>query len=188
MTNIKDEINKTIEVLRSGRTILYPTDTIWGIGCDAKNEQAVEKIIQIKKRDPHKSFIVLLDDANKLESYIHDVPSIAWDLIEFAENPLTIIFPNARNLAKNVINEDGSVGIRIIKSGFAHELIKRFRNPLVSTSANLSGKPAAITLEDIDEEILRLVDHICKVPDSGTGQASTIMRLEVNGQFTFIRK
>src|SRR5688572_28496100 len=111
---MKEEINKTIEVLQKGGTILYPTDTIWGIGCDAKNEEAVEKVIKIKRRDPHKSFIILLDTPNKLESYIQDVPAVAWDLIEFSERPLTIIFPRAKNLAKNIINEDGSVGIRIV--------------------------------------------------------------------------
>lgn len=185
---MKEEINKTIEVLQKGGTILYPTDTIWGIGCDAKNEEAVEKVIKIKRRDPHKSFIILLDTPNKLESYIQDVPSVAWDLIEFSERPLTIIFPRAKNLAKNIINEDGSVGIRIVKSGFIHEVIKKFRNPVVSTSANLSGKPSAISFVDIEEDIVNAVDYVCNIPDSGTGEPSTIMKLEVNGQFTFLRK
>lgn len=186
---MKTELDQTLNVLKTGGTILYPTDTIWGIGCDACSEEAVQKIFSIKKRDPHKSLIILLDTPNKLQSYISEVPDIAWDLIEFAESPLTLILPGAKNLAPSVINQDGSVGIRILKEGsFAYELVKRFRKPLVSSSANFSGKEAASHFGAIEQELIGAVDHVCDVPDEGTGSASTIMKLEQNGTFSFIRR
>ncbi len=181
-------IKEAIAVLKSGGIILYPTDTIWGIGCDACNEAAAERIIQLKKRSETKSFIVLLDQDHKLESYVKEIPAMAWDLLEFAENPLTLILPGAKNLARQVINEDGSVGIRIVKKGFAHELIKKYRFPITSTSANISGEPSALNFEAISEEIKSGVDYICHAEDTGSGKASTIMKLEINGQFSFIRQ
>jgi L-threonylcarbamoyladenylate synthase len=138
---MKQEIEKTLQVLKEGGVILYPTDTVWGLGCDATNETAVAKVNEIKGRAADKSLIVLLDNDSKLQSYVAEIPDVAYELIEYAENPLTIIFSGAKNLAKNVINTDGSIGIRVVKHNFCEQLLQRFRKPIVSTSANLSGEP-----------------------------------------------
>jgi len=187
---LKDDINKALEILQAGGIILYPTDTIWGLGCDATNEAAVEKIFKLKGRDAGKSLIVLLDTENKLQSYVSEVPEIAYDLIEFAENPLTIIYSGAKNLAKNVIHEDGSIGIRVAKHPFCEQLIQRFRKPIVSTSANISGQPSPKNFSEIDEEILKGVDYVVEYgqDDLSEKKASTIMKLEPDGRFAFIRR
>lgn len=187
---LKEEVNKALEVLKSGGLILYPTDTVWGIGCDATNEDAINKVYQLKGRSESKSMIVLLDNENKLPSYVREVPDIAYDLIEYAEKPLTIIYSGAKNLAANLINADGSIGIRIVKHLFCEQLIERFRLPIVSTSANLSGQPAPPNFTAIDEEILNGVDYVVNwEQDSLTEHTpSTIMKLEPDGLFSFIRK
>jgi L-threonylcarbamoyladenylate synthase len=187
---LKDEVNKALAILQAGGLILYPTDTIWGIGCDATNTEAVEKIFKLKGRDAGKSLIVLLDSGNKLQSYVQEVPDIAYDLIEYAENPLTIIYSGAKNLAGNVIHKDGSIGIRIVKHPFCEALIQRFRKPIVSTSANLSGEPAPSNFGDISDAIKSGVDHIVDVDQSDLSQKkpSTIMKIEPDGRFAFIRR
>ncbi len=187
---LRDEINKALEVLKNGGVILYPTDTIWGLGCDATNVEAVEKLLKIKNRPAEKSLIVLLDVDSKLQSYIAEVPEVAYDLIEYAENPLTIVFPGAKNLASNVINADGSVGIRIVKHDFCTSVIQRFRKPIVSTSANLSGQPSPKFFDDIDPEILESVDLVVDFEQENrtVKKPSTIMKLSTGGQFEFIRK
>ncbi|PWS31465.1 L-threonylcarbamoyladenylate synthase [Pedobacter paludis] len=187
---LRDEINKAFEVLKSGGVILYPTDTIWGLGCDATNAEAVEKLLKIKNRPAEKSLIVLLDIDSKLQSYVNEVPEIAYDLIEYAENPLTIIFSGAKNLAPNVINADGSVGIRIVKHDFCTPLLQRFRKPIVSTSANLSGEPSPKFFDDIHPEILEAVDLVVDFEQENRSvkKPSTIMKLSPSGQFEFIRK
>ena len=187
---LKEEINKALEVLKNGGVILYPTDTIWGLGCDATNEEAVDKLLKIKNRPAEKSLIVLLDTDNKLQSYVSEIPEVAYDLIEYAENPLTIIFSNAKNLAKNVINADGSIGIRIAKHDFCTPVIQRFRKPIVSTSANLSGQPSPKFFDDIDPEIINAVDYVVDFEQENRTQKkpSTIMKLSPGGQFEFIRK
>jgi L-threonylcarbamoyladenylate synthase len=186
----KEEINKSLEVLKSGGIILYPTDTIWGIGCDATNTEAVAKIFALKKRADSKSMIILLDSDNKLQSYVSEVPDIAYDLIEYAENPLTIIYSGAKNLAPNVINEDGSIGIRIVKHDFCEQLIQRFRKPIVSTSANISGENSPTYFSEISQEIIDNVDYVVDLEQESKIQKrpSTIMKLEPDGQFIFIRK
>ncbi|HEY0668733.1 MAG TPA: L-threonylcarbamoyladenylate synthase [Sphingobacteriaceae bacterium] len=187
---MKSEIEKALEVLKEGGVILYPTDTIWGIGCDATNPAAVEKIFKLKGRDAKKSLIILLDTENKLEGYVQDVPSIAYDLIEYAENPLTIIYSGAKNLAANVIHEDGSIGIRIVKHQFCQALIQRFRKPIVSTSANISGQPAPANFSEISDKISDGVDYVVNLEQDDTTpqKPSTIMKLAPDGQFTFIRR
>ncbi|WP_316807072.1 L-threonylcarbamoyladenylate synthase [Pedobacter agri] len=187
---LKDEINKALEVIKNGGVILYPTDTIWGLGCDATNAAAVDKLLKIKNRPAEKSLIVLLDVDSKLQSYVKEIPEVAYDLIEYAENPLTIIFSDAKNLADNVINADGSVGIRIVKHDFCTPLIQRFRKPIVSTSANLSGKPSPKFFDDIDPEILDAVDYVVDFEQENRNikKPSTIMKLTPSGQFEFIRK
>lgn len=187
---MRDEINKALEVLKQGGLILYPTDTIWGIGCDATNEEAVSRIFKLKGRDESKSLIILLDSESKLPSYVYHVPDIAYDLIAYAEKPLTIIYSGAKNLATNAIANDGSVGIRIVKHRFCQQLIQRFRKPIVSTSANTSGHPSPNTFDDIADEIIAGVDYVVTFEqDKQSSQnPSTIMKLEEDGRFTFIRK
>lgn len=187
---LKTEIDKALEVLRDGGVILYPTDTVWGLGCDATNEAAAAKINQIKGRPEDKSFIILLDTDAKVQSYVTEVPDVAYDLMEFAENPLTLIFSGAKNLAKNVINADGSVGIRIVRHDFCTPLIQRFRKPITSTSANLSGKPAPGFFDEIEEHVLKAVDYIVDWEQElrTPRKPSTIMKLGPGGQFSFIRR
>jgi L-threonylcarbamoyladenylate synthase len=187
---LRTEIEKALNVLKSGGVILYPTDTVWGLGCDATNEQAVSKINEIKGRSNDKSFIILLDTDAKLQSYVTEIPDVAYDLIEYAEHPLTIIFSGAKNLAKNVINEDGSVGVRIVKHDFCQQLIQRFRKPLTSTSANISGEPAPRFFDEISEEIKEAADYIVDLEQDLRieRKPSTIMKLAPGGQFSFIRR
>lgn len=187
---MKEEINKTLEILKGGGVILYPTDTVWGLGCDATNAEAVAKVNEIKGRAADKSLIVLLDTDNKLQSYVNDIPEVAYDLIEYAEKPLTVVFSNAKNLASNVINADGSVGIRIAKHDFCQQLIQRFRKPIVSTSANISGQPTPKFFDEISEEVKAAVDYIVDLEQENhtPKQPSTIVKLGPGGQFEFIRK
>jgi L-threonylcarbamoyladenylate synthase len=187
---MKQEIEKTLQVLKEGGVILYPTDTVWGLGCDATNETAVAKVNEIKGRAADKSLIVLLDNDSKLQSYVAEIPDVAYELIEYAENPLTIIFSGAKNLAKNVINTDGSIGIRVVKHNFCEQLLQRFRKPIVSTSANLSGEPTPKFFEEISEEIKDKVDYIVDLEqeDHTPKKPSTIVKLGPSGQFEFIRK
>jgi L-threonylcarbamoyladenylate synthase len=183
------EIQNALNVLRSGGIILYPTDTIWGLGCDATNEEAVKKIYAIKRRDDTKSMIILLDNDAKLPSYVRQVPEQAWDLIEFSEKPLTIIYPEAKNLAKNIIAEDGSIGIRVTKDEFCKRLIEKFRKPIVSTSANISGENPPANFSQISDEIKTGVDYIVALrqDEKKTAQPSTIIKLGVKGEIEIIR-
>jgi L-threonylcarbamoyladenylate synthase len=187
---MKNELEKALEVLKSGGIILYPTDTIWGIGCDATNEEAVQKVMALKGRSASKSLIVLVDNDNKLASYVREIPDVAYDLIEYAENPLTIVYSNAKNLAPSVINEDGSVGIRVVKHTFCQQLIQRFRLPIVSTSANISGEPAPKNFSEVSQEIIDGVDYVVNLEQEASEEKtpSTIMKLSPDGLFTFIRR
>jgi L-threonylcarbamoyladenylate synthase len=187
---LKTEIEKALTVLKNGGVILYPTDTVWGLGCDATNAEAVEKINQIKGRSSDKSFIILLDNDSKLQSYVNEIPDVAYDLIEYAEHPLTIVFSGAKNLAKNVISADGSIGIRIVKHDFVQQLLQRFRKPITSTSANLSGQPTPQFFDEIDSKIKDSVDYIVDWEQDlrNNEKSSTIMKLSPSGQFSFIRK
>jgi len=187
---LKEEVAKALKVIQDGGIILYPTDTIWGIGCDATNSEAVRKIFTLKQRDEAKSMIILLDTENKLESYVQEVPSIAYDLIEYAENPLTLVMPGAKNISPALISEDGCVGVRIAKHDFCQQLIQRLRRPLVSTSANISGKPSPQTFDEIEQEIIDGVDYVVGLEQHNTEKKkpSTIMRLSPDGRFEFIRR
>lgn len=187
---LRTEIEKTLAVLKNGGVILYPTDTIWGLGCDATNEQAVAKVNEIKGRAADKSFIILLDTDAKLQSYVTEIPDVAYDLIEYAENPLTLVFPGAKNLAKNVINADGSIGIRVVKHDFCQQLIQRFRKPITSTSANISGAATPMFFDEISDEIKNAVDYIVDWEQAlrANKKPSTIMKLAPGGQFSFIRR
>ncbi len=187
---MKDDLNNALEALKTGKLILCPTDTIWGISCDATNEEAVSRVFQLKGRNEKKSLIVLLDSVHKLPSYVKDIPDVAYDLIEYTEKPLTIIYSGAKNLASNVINQDGSVGIRIVKHPFCQQLIQRFRKPIVSTSANMSGQPSPEKFSDIAQKLIHGVDYVVEQDQDVTEpkQSSTIIKLEPNGCFAFIRR
>lgn len=187
---MEEDIKKAFEVLVSGGLILYPTDTIWGIGCDATNEEAVHRVYELKRRVDSKALITLLDNPIKLDYYIDEVPTIAWDLIELSEKPLTIIYDGARNVAPNLMAEDGSLAIRITKEKFSQELCKRFRKALVSTSANISGEPAPANFDDISEEIKQGVDYIVKYrqDDTSKSKASSIIKLGKTGEVKIIRE
>ena len=187
---IKDEVAKALKVITEGGIILYPTDTIWGIGCDATNTEAIKRIFKLKQRDEAKSMIVLIDTENKLESYISDVNPLAYDLIAYAENPLTLVMPGAKNLSPAIINKDGSIGIRVVKHPFCEQLIQRLRKPLVSTSANISGKASPQYFAQVSDEIINGVDYVVDLEqqDMEIKNPSTIMRLEPDGKFQFIRR
>ncbi len=187
---LRDEVVKALRVLQEGGIILYPTDTIWGIGCDATNTEAIKKIYALKQRDEAKSMIILLDTENKLESYIQEVPSIAYELIEYAENPLTLVMPGAKNISPALISADGSVGVRVAKHDFCQQVIQRLRKPLVSTSANISGRPSPQNFGQIEQEIIDGVDYVVDLEQHELEQKkpSTIMRLNPDGRFEFIRR
>lgn len=187
---LKDEVAKAFQVIKDGGIILYPTDTIWGIGCDAANTEAVQKIYRLKQRDEAKSMIILLDTDNKLQSYVQDVPELAYTLIEYAENPLTLIIPGAKNISPALIAGDGSVGIRVCSHPFCQQLIQRLRRPLVSTSANISGKPSPQYFSQIDAEIIDGVDYVVDIDQHSMEikNPSTIMKLSPNGVFEFLRR
>lgn len=185
----RDDIRQAIEVMNKGGVILYPTDTIWGIGCDATNEAAVRRVFEIKKRADAKALITLVDSEAKLEFYVNDIPEVVWDLIEVAERPLTIIFDHARNLAPNLLAEDGSAGIRITKEEFSKNLCMRMKRAIVSTSANISGEPSPKCFADISPEILQAVDYVCTSRRNETHNppASNIIKLGSGGEVKVIR-
>lgn len=185
-----EDIKKAVEVMRQGGVILYPTDTIWGIGCDATNEEAVKKVYEIKKRADSKAMICLVDTPDRVQRYVQEIPAVAWDLMELAEKPLTIIFDGAKNLAPNLLAEDGSVGIRVTREEVSNQLCYRFQKPVVSTSANISGEPSAACFAEISEEIRNAVDYIMESRQKETRkcQSSSIIKLGVGGEIQIIRK
>ncbi len=188
---MKDDINKALEVLRAGGVILYPTDTVWGLGCDATNKDAVSKIYKIKQREDNKALIILMDQPGRMYSYIDEVPEVVDQLMEFAEKPLTLILEGAKNLASNVVNgEDGSVGIRIVKENFCQQLIQRFKKPIVSTSANISGQVSAATFDEISDEIINAVDYVVayRQDDLSKVQASSIVKIGKDSSVKIIRE
>lgn len=185
----KEDLKKALEVLRRGGVILYPTDTVWGLGCDATNPEAVKRIFDIKQREDAKSMLVLLENPNMLNSYVREVPEVAWQLIEVADKPMTIIYPSAKNLAPNLIAQDGSIGIRITSETFTEHMIQQFRRPVVSTSANLSGKPTPQNFDQIEVEIVSAVDYVVQYRQDDTRKASpsSIIKLGVGGEIQIIR-
>jgi L-threonylcarbamoyladenylate synthase len=184
------DIKQALQTLKNGGVILYPTDTIWGIGCDATNVEAVKRIYTIKQRLDSKSMLVLLDNPSYLSFYINEVPEIAYELIEVADKPLTIIYPGAKNLASNLIASDGSIGIRIPNDDFCKPLISRLRKPIVSTSANISGQPSPAIFSDISQEIIDAVDYVVtwRQNDYTKSQPSSIIKLGTKGEIEIIRK
>ena len=186
---MEEEIRMAVECLAAGKILLYPTDTIWGIGCDATDENAVEKIYRIKRRQDKKSLIILLDRAEKLPQYVEHVPASAYELIRKVTTPLTVIYPKAINLAPNVIAGDGTIAIRIVRDEFCQRMIREFGKPVVSSSANISGEAAPLVFSKISTEILKAVDHTVGLYRDlvRSIKPSTIIRLKENGEFEVLR-
>lgn len=190
----EEDIKNAVEVLRKGGVILYPTDTVWGIGCDATNEEAVKRVYEIKQRDDSKALICMVDSDARLQRYVRNVLDVAWQLIDSLKDgdakPTTLILDGAINLASNLIAEDGSIGMRITHGAFSKELCYRFQKALVSTSANISGEPAAQNYCDIDPRIIESVDYVCwsRRQEHKPHKPSSIIRLKENGEVTIIRK
>ena len=188
-------IQEAVKVLREGGVILYPTDTVWGIGCDATNEKAVARVFEIKRRSEAKSLVLLASDLDMVAKYVKVIPSIAIDLVEVNDAPMTIIYPGAQYLASNAVAADGSVGIRIPLTednpggAFCHELTYRLRRPLVSTSANISGEPTPASFAEISDEIKGAVDYVVPKPfgAGATGRSSQIIKLGLDGEVEILR-
>ncbi len=190
MEKFDEDIQSACNILKKGGVILYPTDTIWGIGCDATNEDAVQRIFNLKQRADHKAMLVLIDSSAKLGMYVSEVPDMAWDLTELADKPLTIIYPEGKNLAQNLLGEDRSIGIRITSEPFSQKLCERFRKPLISTSANISGQPSPSSFDEISDEVKRGVDYIVKYRrnEKMKSKPSGIIRLGIDNSIQIIRK
>jgi len=189
----EEDIRNAVETMRKGGVILYPTDTVWGIGCDATNVEAVKKVYAIKQRDDSKALICLVDSDARMQRYVRDVPDVAWQLVDSLKEggkPTTLILDGAINLAENLIADDGSIGIRITQEPFSKELCYRFQKAIVSTSANISGEPAAQNYRDIDPRIVEAVDYVCwsRRQEHQPHQPSSIIRLRKDGQVEIIRK
>lgn len=187
---ISEDIKQACEVMERGGVILYPTDTIWGIGCDATNAEAVQRVYEIKQRADSKALIVLTDSEPKVEYYVSEVPETAWQLLDVAVKPLTIIYPGAHNLAPNLLAEDGSIAIRITHEAFSQELCRRFKKAIVSTSANISGQPSPHNFSEVSDEIKTAVDYIVEARRDETKEAqpSSIIKLESDGSIKIIRE
>jgi len=189
-----EDIKNAVAVLKRGGVILYPTDTVWGIGCDATNAEAVKRVYEIKQRDDSKALICLVDSDARMQRYVRNVPDVAWQLIDSLKEgdvkPTTLILDGAVNLAPNLIAEDGSIALRITNEPFSKELCYRFQKALVSTSANISGEPAAQNYCDIDPRLVEAVDYVCwsRRQEHKPHQPSSIIRLKENGEVTIIRK
>lgn len=187
---MQEEVNNTVNALREGKIIVYPTDTIWGMGCDATNEGAVKKLLEIKKRPNDKGLIVLISKIEQLYDYVQKVPDIAWDIVEYAEKPLTVVYPKGRNVAPEVLATDGSIAIRLIKDEFCRRVIDKTRKALISTSANISGQPSPVGYSEISQEILHQAGYVVNLRRSEIKEPvpSTIMSIGLNAEIKFIRR
>ena len=185
-----EEIKKALEVLQNGGIILYPTDTVWGIGCDATNAKAVQKILKIKNRPKEFSFIILVEKDRRISDYVEEIPAITWDLLSGFDLPVTVIYPKGKNLAKHVIAKDGSIAIRVVKDEFCQRLIAGLKKPIVSTSANFSGEHPPVMFKDISEDMKKQVDYVVPLHHDKLSKikASTIIKLKLNGEFDIIRQ
>lgn len=186
----EEDIKGALNTLRQGGILLYPTDTIWGLGCDSTNEKAVSNIFKFKSRDETKSLIILADGLPMIERYVSEIPEIVYELADVSDDPLTIIYPNGKNLANGVCAPDGSVAIRICHDTFCMELISRFRKPVVSTSANFSGSPSPGNFSEIDKPVIEKADFVVqyKQDDRGKYKASPVIKINLDGTIKIIRK
>ena len=183
------DIERACRVMREGGIILYPTDTIWGLGCDATNAEAVARIYEIKRRADHKALITLVPDDVWVERYVEEVPEVAWELMEAAVDPLTIVYDKGKNVAHNLMGEDGSIGIRVTGEFYSRELCRRLRKPIVSTSANVSGQISPRVFADIGKEIIDAADYVAgyRRADNCAGKASTVIKLGSGGLIKILR-
>lgn len=188
--NFDAQVQISLKTLSRGGIILYPTDTVWGVGCDATNSRAIEKVYRIKERTESKSLIILLDTPDKLSNYVQMVPPIVYDLIESITKPLTIIYSNAKNLPRNVASADKTIAIRIVRESFCKTLIQAFGKPIVSTSANISNEPVPMMFSQVSKRIISAVDHVVDLYHDviNNTQPSTIIRLRDNGSYVIIRE
>jgi len=186
----REDLNQALKVLRDGGIILYPTDTVWGLGCDATRGDAVEKIFSIKRRNDYHSLIVLVNGFTMLERYVKEIPATALNILEVADKPITLVYPEGRNLAPMVYADDGSSGIRICNEGFCNDLITSFRKPLVSTSANISDTPAPSNFSEIDDYIISKADYVVKYRQEDTAKypPSSVIKLGKDGTIKIIRE
>ncbi|MCF8714581.1 threonylcarbamoyl-AMP synthase [Joostella atrarenae] len=186
---MQEEIKKTLEVLNNGGLILYPTDTVWGIGCDATNEEAIKKVYKLKQRDDSKALICLVSDTRMLQKYVYEIPDAAYDIVELADRPTTIIYDQPINVAKNLIAEDNTLAIRVASDEFCQKLIRQFKRPLISTSANISGKPTPKSFSEISKEILKGVDYVVNLHrEKSNGAPSSIIKVGNDAIVKIIRK
>lgn len=190
IASINDDIKQACDIMRQGGLILYPTDTVWGIGCDATNEKAVARVYELKRRCDSKALIIMLANENQLQRYVLNVPDIAYELISVAVKPLTIVYDNGINICKNLCAEDGSIGIRITQENFSHKLCNTYRRPIVSTSANISGDSTPLSFHDISDEIKNGVDYIVKNRQNDTinNKPSSVIRLNNDGTIKILRQ
>jgi len=185
---IDNEIKSTLQVLKQGGLILYPTDTVWGIGCDATNYESIKKIYQLKQRDDRKSMICLVNDFKMLNQYVEEVPEVAYDILKYAINPTTIIYDRPKRISENLVAEDNTLAIRVIREKFCGQLIKKFKKPIVSTSANVSGQATPKSFKEIDQEILKGVDYVVNLHrDKKMAKPSAIIKLSSDGSVKIIR-
>lgn len=186
---LNEEITKALTVVKNGGIILYPTDTVWGIGCDATNYDAVKRIYKLKKRQDSKALICLVNNYSMLERHVDNVPNMAYTILDIAIKPTTIIYDAPAGVAENLIADDNTLAIRVIKNKFCEKLIKYFKKPLVSTSANISGTPTPKSFKEISEEILKGVDYVVNLPiEKSKAQPSTIIKLSNAGMVKIIRE
>lgn len=189
MADINQEVHQAFEIIKDGGIILYPTDTVWGIGCDATNAEAIAKIYALKKRAESKSMIVLMNGEKMMYNVFKEIPEVAWQILDLSERPTTLILDNPRNVAANLIAEDKTLGVRLVKEPFCFKLMERMKKPLVSTSANISGAPTPIAFKDISAEIVKGVDYVVNLnQDRLAGRPSTIIKLTNDSQVKVIRK
>src|SRR6187431_80876 len=187
--DINQEVLKAFEVIKEGGIILYPTDTVWGIGCDATNPEAISKIYKLKQRAETQSMICLMNGEKMIYNVFKEIPEVAWQIMDFSENPTTLILDQPRNVAPNIIAPDNTLGIRIVKEPFCFKLMERMKKPLVSTSANISGQPTPKSFKEISPEIIKGVDYVVNLPlEKMTGKPSAIIKLTSDSQVKIIRK
>ncbi len=186
---INEEVHKAYQIVNQGGIILYPTDTVWGIGCDATNEEAISKIYRLKKREESKSMIVLMNGDRMMHSVFREVPEVAWQIMELSEKPTTLILDNPKNVAKNIIGSDNSLGVRMVTEPFCYKLMERLKRPIVSTSANISGEPTPLSFKEISPEIINGVDYVVNLHrERINGKPSAIIKLTADSQVKVIRK
>ncbi len=186
---MREEVEKTLTALKKGAVILYPTDTVWGIGCDATNPEAIDNIYKIKQREESKALICLVSDFKMLNQFVEEIPEVAYDILKYAQKPTTIIYDNPIRVAENLIASDNTLAIRVVRDEFCKQLIRKLKRPLVSTSANISGQPTPKSFKEIRPEILNSVDYVVNLQrEKKSSKPSAIIKLTLDGKVDIIRK